>query len=117
MTNFGTTFFNVAHFVGRGIEDALWSAAVSKNVLGRKETFDDMIHLDAAMTWLRSSIEANQGAGSSHSYIIAKGWRPAYPETTGYILKTFLRFADRRDREQNVGIARQLADWLITVQF
>jgi hypothetical protein len=116
MTSFGTTFFNIAHFVGRSIEDTLRSAAVSKNVLGRKETFDDIIHLDAAMTWLRSSIEANQGAGSSHSFIVAKGWRPAYPETTGYILKTFLRFADLRDPEQNINIARRLADWLIAVQ-
>jgi hypothetical protein len=45
-----------------------------------------------------------------------KGWRPAYPETTGYILKTFLRLADRSDPDQNVGIARRLADWLIRVQ-
>lgn len=110
-------FFNIAHFFGRSIHDALQSVVGSESIFGRRKIFDDSVHLDAAMTWLRRSIEANGGAGSSHSFIIVKGWRPAYPETTGYILKTFLRFADRRDREQNVGIARQLADWLITVQF
>jgi hypothetical protein len=109
-------FFNIAHFFGRSIRDALQSVVGSESVFGRRKIFDDSVHLDAAMTWLRRSIEANGGAGSSHSFIIGKGWRPAYPETTGYILKTFLRFSDRRDREQNVGIARQLADWLITVQ-
>jgi len=89
---------------------------ITKHALGRKKTFDDGVHLDAAMNWLRRSIEANKGAGSSHSFIIARGWRPAYPETTGYILKTFLRFAELRDAEQNVNIARRLAEWLIAVQ-
>ena len=108
--------FNISHFTSRSIQDALETIPKLNRFARHRKIFEDRVHLGAAVTWLRRSIEANGGAGSSHSFIVLKGWRPAYPETTGYILKTFLRLADWCDPEENVGMARQLADWLITVQ-
>ena len=105
---------HIAHFVSQSLKD---SGDVALG--GRTKTLvptDDRPHLDAAVWWLQESIRVHGSEGSAHSYRIAKGWMPPYPETTGYILKTFLRLADVRDRERNEAIARQLADWLISVQ-
>jgi hypothetical protein len=77
---------------------------------------NDSLHLEAAVEFLKRSIRASGIGGSCHSYALLQGWRPPYPETTGYILKTFFRLADFGDREANEAVAHELADWLIDVQ-
>lgn len=71
---------------------------------------------NAALSWLRQSIEATGGKGSSHSWHPLFGWAKAYPETTGYLVETLLAYADKKQD----GLLRQLAfdgvKWLETVQ-
>lgn len=112
MISIENVFSTIPHFLGRSVHDALQSVGALK----RRPPLDDSLHLEAASTWLRRSIQATGGAGSSHSFIVLRGWRSAYPETTGYVLKTFLRLAERGDHDPNMAIARRLADWLISVQ-
>ena len=106
---------NVAHFGWRSAREALEATPILNAMLTRP-TDTDAVHARAGAAWLRRSIAAAGGAGSAHSYIVLKGWRPAYPETSGYILKTFLRLADWEDRDANERIATALADWLISLQ-
>jgi uncharacterized protein YyaL (SSP411 family) len=44
------------------------------------------------------------------------GWRPSYPETTGYIITSLLAFADRYGDESSRIAALRMAQWEIAVQ-
>lgn len=74
------------------------------------------LRTDAALTWLRRSIDATGGRGSAHSYSPLWGWAGAYPETTGYLIPTLLHYARIKQDASLRGLAGQCADWLCTVQ-
>lgn len=61
------------------------------------------------LNWLCHSIDVNNGQGSSAYYHLWKGWAPAYPETTGYIIETLLEW-DQAAR------AISCSDWLCQLQ-
>ncbi len=73
-------------------------------------------HADDALTWIRRSITATGGKGSSHSYSPLWGWAAAYPETTGYLIPTLLHYAGLKKDEDLRRLAFGCADWLCTVQ-
>ncbi|MBL7793722.1 MAG: hypothetical protein JNK77_15445 [Saprospiraceae bacterium] len=66
--------------------------------------------------WLRRSIEACGGRGSSAYYSPLRGWAPAYPETTGYLIETLFDSAHHYQEEQWRDLALQCADWLLGLQ-
>src|SRR5262245_47425915 len=72
-----------------------------------------------AIAWICRAQDATGGDGVSYGFDLKSGWLPPYPETTGYIIPTLLRYAGLlppveadalRDR------ARRMAHWLVTVQ-
>jgi hypothetical protein len=78
---------------------------------------DARIHLREAMAWLCRAQDANGDGGVSRSYALRymrahrrKGWLASYPETTGYIIPTFLSYAgltgDTGFRERAIRMAR-----------
>jgi len=72
-------------------------------------------HLRAAEEWLCRAQDASSNGGVSYGYSIRGGWRPSYPETSGYIATTFFRLARDRDpayRERALRIVR----WLMSIQ-
>ena len=84
--------------------------------------FADRVHLEAAVTWLRSAQDAAGGgiargySLSWHPYFRARGWEPAYPETTGYIIPTLYQLADHLGRPDLADRAQLAARWEIAVQ-
>ncbi len=50
-------------------------------------------HLDAAIGWLRRAQDVTGDGGVSWGYHLRRGWSPSYPETTGYLIPTFLELA------------------------
>jgi hypothetical protein len=89
---------------------------------GRHQDVGNRLHLDAALGWLCRAQDAAGGGfarGYSlywHPYFRARGWQPAYPETTGYIIPTFYQAADHLGREDLVERATLAARWEISVQ-
>jgi len=77
---------------------------------------DAASHLRGVLGWLCRAQDATRGGGVSYGYGILEGWRPAYPETTGYCIPTCLRAArllnDASLRER----ALTMAAWELTVQ-
>jgi hypothetical protein len=77
-------------------------------------------HTDAALDWVRRSIEACSGAGSSHSWMPIRGWAKAYPETTGYLLETLVDYHTRPNRANqpptDAATIEQLVRWLAQIQ-
>ena len=72
-------------------------------------------HLEAAEAWLCRAQDATPDGGISYGYSLRGGWRPSYPETSGYIATTFFRLARDRDASFAQRAARVL-DWLLRVQ-
>lgn len=77
-------------------------------------------HLRAAIDWLclaqdTRNDEADSGAVSA-GWSFADGWLPGYPETSGYIVETFIAAAKTLGRPDLVGRAQRIIDWELSIQ-
>ncbi len=72
--------------------------------------------LRAAVGWLCLAHEVTGRRGCSQGFSLLQGWRPAYPETTGYIIGTLLAYSRLTRDDSLVGTARQLGDWELELQ-
>src|SRR5262249_19295891 len=74
-------------------------------------------HLLAACHWLIRSIDVCGGRGSSKAYRFFRGWMPAYPETSGYIIPTLLMLeCELGGKDQFAKRALAIGRWLATIQ-
>lgn len=69
-----------------------------------------------ALTWLKSSLLVNESQGSSAYYHLLKGWSPAYPETTGYLIPTLLDYDPIFPELQLQTLAQNCVKWLLSIQ-
>lgn len=76
----------------------------------------DEVHLKAAVEWLARAQDVCGGEGVSNVFFLKAGWGVAYPETSGYILATFLAYADHSGDKNYVDRAIQIGDWEIAIQ-
>ena len=72
--------------------------------------------LHAAITWLVKTHAVTGRQGSSKGFSLVRGWLPAYPETTGYVIGTLLDYSRRTGDDELARRAREMADWEVTVQ-
>jgi hypothetical protein len=84
----------------------------------RQPADDDRQRESAAVEWILSAQNV-AGSGVSLGYFPcgnAPAWQPPYPETTGYIISSLLRYAERR----NLGVVRKraldMAGWEAEIQ-
>ncbi len=80
------------------------------------DTFEDDIHLRAVIDWLCRAQDVCGGRGVSVSYHLRRGWDVAYPETSGYIIATFLAYEEATGIPEFLRRARELGDWEIEIQ-
>jgi hypothetical protein len=75
---------------------------------------------EAAVRWLARSIDAWDGLGSavhySRWYCPVGGWQWPYPETTGYIIPTLIRYGHWSGQSRFVDLALRQADWILSLQ-
>lgn len=87
----------------------------------RNEAASDYLpHLNAALEWLCHAQDVRNGRADEGSvsagWSFEDGWLPGYPETTGYIIETFLaasRVTGRRELHQR---ALKMLDWELGLQ-
>jgi hypothetical protein len=74
--------------------------------------------LHAVLGWLCSAQDHSSSAdgGVARDYSLVKGWASSYPETTGYIIPTFIQYARRAESEKIRERARRMTDWLVRIQ-
>lgn len=72
------------------------------------------ISLDKAIKWLKSSERDTGGSAANYSYLM--GWTKAYPETTGYIIKTLLDYHKRFNDKESFLMAFRYGEWLLSIQ-
>jgi len=75
----------------------------------------------AAVKWLLRAQDATPDDGVSLGYFPcdpdqANGWRPSYPETTGYIIPSLLDYSERCDDSEVRERALRMAIWETTIQ-
>ena len=77
-------------------------------------------HLRGAIDWLCRAQDEREGkadaGGVSAGWSFEDGWLPSYPETTGYIIETFLAAAKVLDRPELVDRAQRMIDWELSIQ-
>jgi len=81
-------------------------------------TTDD--HLRAAIDWLARAQDVRRGkpdaGGVSAGWSFEDGWLPSYPETSGYIVETFVAASDALDRPELLDRAHRIIDWELAIQ-
>ena len=84
------------------------------------QQLDHRTHLQAAIEWLCRAQDARDGkcdaGGVSAGWSFEDGWLPGYPETTGYIIETFIAAADMMQRPELVQRAERMIDWELSIQ-
>lgn len=74
--------------------------------------------LAAAAEWLGRAQDATGNGGVSAYFDAKKGrWAASYPETTGYIIPTLLRYAKLSGRPEYEARAIRMAEWESAIQF
>ncbi len=72
---------------------------------------------EGALRWLCVSQDSSGVGGSGARYLPIRGrWDAPYPETTGYIITTFLDAASRFEHLRLVGRAEAMGNWLLGLQ-
>lgn len=80
---------------------------------------EDSLH--GTLGWLMAAQDGTPDDGVSYGYSVYDGWAVSYPETTGYILQTFLWYHDlfgaaRGNAAEVMERARRMAHWEVDVQ-
>lgn len=75
--------------------------------------------LPLVMQWLARAQDRSRSAdgGVARDFSLKSGWNTSYPETTGYIVPTFLTYAADFGAPAFRARARAMLDWLISIQF
>jgi uncharacterized protein YyaL (SSP411 family) len=72
--------------------------------------------LQAAYEWLCRAQDVTGDGGVAAWYHLFRGWAASYPETTGYIIPTFLAYASALPEPRAKARAIRMADFETTVQ-
>lgn len=74
--------------------------------------------LPALFDWMSRAQDCSPSAdgGVARSYDLLRGWETSYPETTGYIVPTFIAGAAWLGRDELRERARRMTDWLVSIQ-
>ena len=108
--------FNIfIHSITKPPHLAILFRDIKKNIAHSVQSDDT--HLQETINWLSRSQDVTGGKGCAGIYSFEKGWHPPYPETTGYIISTFLDYAKLTNKEEYVNRARTLGDWETDIQF
>jgi hypothetical protein len=75
---------------------------------------DESLH--NTLKWLTRAQDATADDGVSYGYSLYEGWAMSYPETTGYILQSFLWYHDLFGGREIFDRARRMAQWEVGVQ-
>ncbi|GCD77592.1 hypothetical protein JCM31826_10740 [Thermaurantimonas aggregans] len=68
-----------------------------------------------AVDWLlNNQMQGKDGGFATYDFVT--GWTSSYPETTGYIAETLLKWPQLRNSEKIVISAQKALDWLVSIQ-
>ncbi len=83
---------------------------------GKPSAWNRRARLDHCIRWLCRAQDVADGGGVSEGYHLYHGWLQPYPETTGYIIETFLDYAHVTGDSSIRDRAHRMAKWLVSIQ-
>ena len=91
-----------------------------RTYLEQHTTKDQLRSLHHGVRWLLHSMALGSDRGSG-TYYFTTGWTSSYPETTGYIIPTLLRYSKSRLAEpqwakESAEAAQLAGQWLLSIQ-
>ena len=95
---------------------------IVRDLVGMPEPsrYSDAQHLRATIDWLCRAQDVRNGmpdaGGVSAGWSFEDGWLPSYPETSGYIVETFIAAAKVVDVPDLVDRAHRIIDWELSIQ-
>jgi hypothetical protein len=110
----GALFGASAAFRNVVLSDQFRSPAAVSPVAGETAT-----RAAAAVRWLCAAQDATTDGGVSYGYFpasSARGWDISYPETTGYIMTSLVRYGRRAGRPDLIERARRMGLWEADIQ-
>jgi hypothetical protein len=88
-----------------------------RDCLGRSNLAgEDARHLAATMEWLCRAHDVTGCGGVSSGWSLREGWLHPYPETTGYIIGTFLNMAAVAGNDVFLERAVRMGAWELSIQ-
>lgn len=108
----GRTFLNAVRALGITQTPTAWRFALGLPF----PVGSDHEHLAATVAWLCAAQDNGGGEGVSAVYYLRSGWDAPYPETSGYILATFLACGDYFNDPELADRARRIGNWEISIQ-
>ena len=90
--------------------------AIGRSVSRPSANFSLQQNLEAAYQWLCAAQDVSADDGVAGWYSLIKGWSASYPESTGYIIPTFLAYAKAAGNAEAKQRALRMADWEVEVQ-
>lgn len=86
----------------------------------RQPEQDHRTHLRGTIDWLCRAQDVRKknpdAGGVAAGWSFEDGWLPSYPETTGYIIETFIAAAEYLGRPDLIGRAQKMIDWELSLQ-
>jgi hypothetical protein len=72
-----------------------------------------------ALNWIGRAQDCSvtHDGGIARHFSLVSGWGPSYPETTGYIIPTVLKFARISGDQSLLDRGRRMLDWCLKIQF
>ena len=89
---------------------------LSDSLPSRSVRYSDEEHLLAAVGWLERAQDAMKDGGVCGRYKLATGWTSSYPETTGYIIPTFLQLRRALNSDRFHDRAQRAIEFLLQLQ-
>ncbi|MGH7208659.1 MAG: hypothetical protein ACREIL_04665, partial [Nitrospiraceae bacterium] len=91
----------------------LQALPVERDILAPDEILE---RLALAANWIADAQDSQTNGGISAGYYLYQGWRSAYPETTGYITRTFIDYGSLTQRSDIFDRAHRMCRFLLDVQ-
>jgi rhamnogalacturonyl hydrolase YesR len=97
--------------------DLLHPARLRAVLAGPHDNIDRLTHLQEALAWICRAQDAGGDDGVARGVKLGVGvFQPSYPETTGYIIPTMLKAAQRWENAEYRDRAIRMGDWEIEIQ-
>lgn len=100
----------------RGGHGSLLLGQVYDREANQRAGYTDRDHVAAAAEWLKAAQDAMTDGGVCGRYRLHAGWSSSYPETTGYIIPTFLALAEELNDPDFVKRAETALAFLLRLQ-
>lgn len=105
-------------------QEASFIEKLERHTSPRRSIVPGRQHLDSAISWIKAAQDATGSGGVAWGYRARwqirsedrLGWVEPYPETTGYIIPTLLRYADLTGDSDCAARARRMTDWEVSIQ-